>query len=253
MKPAIAIGIGVLVVIIIVAAYFAFRSAKSGPSPPASADSGSTVSDAIDNQIDEIANDVANAAREGYISRREYMTPDPAQSVADFTKIVLSNVVGKPVKAVVSRDDVSGILKVVMTGVDPNVFEPAISNISDCVSGKIRTGPAGAPGVNSVPMYIKNCANDYFSTNKSEFQDKIVPAALTIYENAYNKYASKTEREAIESRGGIKKTTNCLLNYREPNIEKCLDDEIDNPPITWDKVSEILDTVIVDPPTAAEE
>ena len=53
--------------------------------------------------------------------------PESAQSLEDFTRIVLSNVMGKPVKAVVSRDDVSGVLKVVMTGVDPTVFEPSVS------------------------------------------------------------------------------------------------------------------------------
>jgi len=250
-KLPIALGIGAIVAAILVSAYFVFfRSGTKAPEAGAPSDIGDGINDVVDNQIEEIANDVANAAREGYIYRREYMSPDPSKNIEDFTKIVLSNIVGKPIKAVISRDDVSGILKVLMTGVDPNVFEPSVSAISDCVSDKLKTSKQKSRP--DIATYTYDCADDYFSTNKSEFNDKIVPAALTMYENAYNEYAPEKEREKVESQGGIKKTAKCLFNYRGPNIDKCLNDEIDNPQITWDKVREILDMVI-NPPTPTAE
>lgn len=228
MNPAIILGIVVVVIIIAVASYFSLRS---NPEVGASAKIGGDVNDAIDSQIEEISNDVANAAREGYISQREYMTPDPAQSIEDLTKSVLTNILGKPVKAIVSRDDVSGVLKVLMTGVDPNVFEPSVSGISDCVSGKIKTSTGFVS--NDLPMYAYDCTNEYFSENNLEFE-KIVPAALTMYENAYKQYASEAEKEKVEKSGGLKKTFSCMIIHENsPELEQCMNGS-EIPKITWE-------------------
>ena len=246
MKPAIIGGIVILAIIAIIASYFALRKSDASPVPvpaesPTPVNTGGAMDEVVDNQIAEIANDVANSAREGYMSRKEYMTPDPAQNVAEFTRIVLSNIVGKPIKAVVSRDDVSGVLKVVMTGVDPTVFEPSVSSISECVSEKIKT----ANGPEDMPMHVYSCADDYFSANKSEFKDTLVPAALTMYENAYNEYGTKREIEHIKNQGGMKKLMSCEFDQRvgENPEYNSMDDCIkaaQTPDITWDKANTVM-------------
>lgn len=228
--------------------YFGFRGSSSAKSPESAGDG---VNEVIDDQIKEIADDVANSAKEGYMNRIEYMTPDPTQSISEFTRIVLTNIAGKPIKAVVSRDDVSGILKVVMNGVDPKVFEPSLSVISDCVSETIKTGPSD--GINALPMNTYNCTNDYFSKNGKEFEDKIVPAILDMYENAFYDYASENERKKIESQGGAKKTLRCYINYRGNDVTNCFKEPGEGPPITWDKVSEIIKAQFDPPDEAAVE
>ena len=241
MNPVIGIGILTIVVIVIVALYFAFRPVGTGsvPASPASPAPVATgdINNVVDTQIEEIANDVANSAREGYISRKEYMSPesDPesAQSLEDFTRIVLSNVMGKPVKAVVSRDDVSGVLKVVMTGVDPTVFEPSVSSISDCVSEKIKTSTTGP---RDVPSHARACADEYFSVNGTEFEDNIVPTALTMYENAFNEYASGGRKEEAKQKGGPKKIMACKIsNSGAASFNACLEGS-EIPKITWQNI-----------------
>lgn len=240
MKPAIIIGIVIVVIIIAVAAYFALRSDTPAPAPSpdvgAPAEIGDGINDVIDSQIDEIANDVAIAAKEGYISRREYYTTD--SKLRDLTKIVMKNIAGKPIKAIVSRDDASGVLKVLMTGVDPNVFQPSVSAISDCVSGKIKTSTTGPQ---DIPMYAYDCTNDYFSENSSEFE-KVAPAALTMYENAFNQYASEERKEKIKEMGGLKKGFSCyLVNGTETGdeFESCINGS-ETPKITWENAKPFI-------------
>ena len=239
MKKSYVIGAIVIVItIIIVGVYFAFRSGTKSPAPAPSpsVDITDGINDAIDKEIKKIANDVEKSAKEGYISRREYYSPDPSQSLATLTEIVLTNIITKPITAIVERDDVSGLLKVVMNGVDPKVFEPSLSGISNCVSTSITT----APNIKKFDrMNIYNCTNDYFSKNGKEFDEKIVPAALSMMENSYNNFASENKRKAIESRGGSIKTLGlCSMIHGEdsPELEKCIDSGAET--ITWDKFKE---------------
>jgi uncharacterized protein YpmB len=240
MKKSYVIGAIVIVItIIIVGVYFAFRSGTKSPAPSPSVDTADGINDSVDKAIKKIANDVEKSTKEGYISRREYMTSDPSQSLGKLTEIVLTNIMGKPIKAIIERDNVSGVLKVVMNGVDPKVFEPSLSSISDCVSKKIKTAQ-DIQEIDSTSIY--NCTNDYFSKNGKEFDEKIVPAALSMIENSYNNFASENERKAIESRGGSTKAhTLCLVVHgtdSSPEFEKCLDS--DPKTITWDKLKEIM-------------
>lgn len=241
MKPAIIIGTIVVVIIIAVASYLALKSGTKSPTqapaqaPPANV--GDSINSVIDSQIEEIVNDVSNAAKEGYISRREYYTPG-SHSVADFTSIVLKNIVGKPVKAIISRDDVSGVLKVIMTGVDPNVFEPSVSAISECVSDKLKTSTVGP---RNIPAYAYDCTNDYFSENNLEFE-KVAPAALTMYENAFNHYASEESKEEIKEKGGLKKGFSCYLvngSENSPEFDSCMNGS-ETPKITWEHAKPFL-------------
>ena len=253
MKPAIIIGIVIAVILVTVGAYFALRGGDDSPPPspslsptPAAVDK---VQDGIDNvvdkQIEEIANDVANSAREGYISRREYMTPTPSpgssevspgseEALEDLTRIVLKNILGKPVKAIVAREEVSGILKVVMTGVDPNVFEPALDEITTCASKEITESTSGGL-IGGGPKNVMTCVDNYFSENPTEFQDTIMPAALTMWENGYNEYAPPAEKEQIASNGGLRRMRTCRIKEggaKNPS-QACIDGPED-PKITWD-------------------
>ena len=245
MKPAVITGIVVVVIIIAFASYFALRSDIPTPAPAPSpevgapAEIGDSINDVIDSQIEEIANDVANAAKEGYISRREYFTPDSALELKNLTQIVLDNIAGKPIEAIVSRDDVSGILKVIMNGVDPNVFKPSVSAISDCVSDKIKTWTEGSSS--DIRRYAYDCTNDYFSENSPEFEN-ITPAALTMYENAFNKYAPEDTKEQFKEKGGFKKVQSCSLANKgnREDIKSCMNGS-EIPKITWKHAKPILE------------
>ena len=251
MKPAVITGIVVVVIIIAFASYFALRSDIPTPAPAPSpevgapAEIGDSINDVIDSQIEEIANDVANAAKEGYISRREYYTPDSESEskskLRDLTKIVLKNIAGKPIKAIVSRGDVSGVLKVLMTGVDPNVFKPAVSAISKCVSGEI-TAASPESGPREIPRYAYDCTYNHFSKNKSEFENIIAPAALTMYENAFNKYAPEDTKEQFKEKGGFKKVQSCSLANKgnREDIKSCMNGS-EIPKITWKHAKPILE------------
>ena len=233
-------GLLVLLLLLLLFYFVFFNKSKSSPEPDAGEPpSTGSIDDVIDNQINEISKDVENSVKEGYISQREYMSPDPSKSIVDFTEIVLKYVVGKPIKAVVSRDDVSGVLKVAMTGVDPKVFEPSVSKISECVSDKLKTAKTGVE--DNVPMYVFKCTDEYFSTNGKEFQDTIAPAALTMYENAFNKYASESEKKRIEESGGFKKMAACKFVNTGGQRNECMKGT-ETPKITWDKVKKYVRT-----------
>lgn len=223
--------------------FFKKKGDSPSPSPvdsPASVGDG--INDAVDKEIKEIADDVEKSAKEGYISRREYYSSDPAQSAGEFVRIVLSNIMGKPIKAVIERDDVSGVLKVLMTGVDPKVFEPSLSVISNCVSEKIKTASPSLENID--PMTIYNCTNDYFSKNGKEFEDKIVPAALTIVESVHSEYASPEAIKAVENRGGVKRFLACEFDRAGKNPQYTSMDDCfkgaQTPEITWDKANAIM-------------
>ena len=154
--------------------------------------------------------------------------------IAKLVEIVMKNILGKPVKAYVERDDVSKVLKVVMQGVDPDVFEPSLSAISSCVSDKIRNLQQNKQNVRGTEIY--DCVDNYFSKNGTEFQDKIAPAALTMYENAFNQYASESEKETMKDRGGIKKISACgITNDDSSQYRSCLSGS-ETPKITWELV-----------------
>lgn len=239
-RPYVIGGIVIVVIIIIVGVYFAFTSDTKSPAPSTPANSTDDINSVIDNQIKEIANDVEKSAREGYISRREYYSSDSAQSVGEFVRIVLSNIMGKPIKAVIERDDVSGVLKVVMNGVDPKVFEPSLSVISNCVSEKIKT----ANGPREMPMHVYSCTNDYFSKNGKEFEDKIMPAILDMNKNAFYEYASPETQADYKRRGGLR-NAHILCEWEHgtgsPELEGCVDS--DPKTITWDKQKEIMEKI----------
>tara|TARA_R110002074_G_scaffold8841_4_gene35806 strand:+ start:14716 stop:15471 length:756 start_codon:yes stop_codon:yes gene_type:complete len=237
MKPAVIGVIAVIVILVAIAVYFAFGGSAAPTQAAPATESQDGINEIVDQQIKAIADDVAKSAKEGYISNVEYMSPPSAGgNVGKLTAIVLKNIVAQPIKAVISRDEISGVLKVVMTGVDPSVFEPSLSNISECVSDKIRL-PATKPG--DLPMDIYNCADTYFKANSTEFEDTIVPAALDMWKNAITEYSSpNAEKIAAMGDDAFKKGIACSLNGRgtEAQLQVCIDEDTTQK-ITWDTVT----------------